>query len=164
MRSGATSLLSAISASVVAPIWLVEIGLSTTQRYSNGPALTYNGNSYSAQDFIVSRVTVGSTTGTITFQGIDESFTSLFRQGDAEGSTVKLWKTSVQPNYTAADTAFQITETAIDSLALNSSQITLVLNRQPVYEPNKRVDAANGFTFVTAAGVQQLPSGTTVLT
>lgn len=104
----------------------------------------------------------GSDNAVVSFQGVDNSFTALFRQGDAEGSTVKIWKSAKQASYTDLSDALQLVESTIDSISLNSNQIILRLGRQPVY-PHKRVDVANGFTFVTAAGSVQLPAGNQVL-
>ena len=169
MRSVSTALAAAHSAIVTDPIWLFETVLpSGTERYcTGGNAITYNGNAYTVQDFRVSAPSIGndgSNNATVIFQGIDETFTALFRAADTEGSTVKIWVTDDLATYAAADDAYQIVESVIDSVNVKPTVVELRLSRQPIYAPNKRVDATNGFTDVTAAGLVQTPFGSVVLT
>lgn len=165
-RSITAQFQTAVEAFVSGPIWLIEIGLVATVRYTTAEsAITYNGNSYTPQDFQVSPSfdNTGAAGGTVAFQGVDETFTALFRQGNAEGSTIKVWITSKQASYSAAGDAAQLFESTIDQVSLTSSSISLNCVRQPIIAPNKRVDAANGFNFVTRPGVVQFPAGAQVL-
>lgn len=165
-RSLSSDFETANSARIVGPIWLVEIALSSTVRYTSAESsITYGGNSFTPQDFDASPSldNTGQAGGSIVFQGVDETFTSLFRQGDAEGATIKLFITSKQASYTAADDIAQYFESTIDQVSLRSSAVTLRCARQPIYAPEKRVDAANGFNFVTRPGIVNFPAGGQVL-
>lgn len=166
-RSISANLQAALAAYRTRPIWLVEIALSSTVRYTTWQSsITYNSNAYTPQDFNVDTPSFGndgSANAGITFQGVDETFTALFRQGDAEGSTVKVWITDNLSAYSSADDAVQVVDSTVDSVRVTPSTVSLLLARQPIYQPAKRVDYAHGFTDITGAGVTPFPGGNQVL-
>ena len=55
------------------PIWLVYIGYGTPLRYSSGPTLTWNSQTWTAQDLIVT-VAPDKNTGTLQIQNTDYVF------------------------------------------------------------------------------------------
>ena len=166
MKTQSTDLTNATDARAVAPFWLIEIDFDTKLRYNTAESsLTYNGNVYTIQDFRVSNLVIstsGAANAVVAFQGVDNTFTALFRQEGVEGTTVRLFKSAKQTGYGNADDAVELVTSTIDSLSLNSDQVILRLGRQPIY-PNKRVDRINGFVFVTAAGSVDFPAGSQAL-
>jgi len=167
-RSVSAAYEAALEAIRTGPIWFIEIGLTSTVRYTSAEAaITYNGNTYDPQDFRVQNLTIGNAganSAEVSFQGVDNVFTALFRQGDAEGSTVKIWVSDQKlASHTSADDAIQLIESTIDQQTLTPKTITQKLERQIIWAPNKRCDAEHGFNDVTAPGPAQFPAGTQVL-
>jgi len=165
MKQISAALLAKLTSTKTEPIWMIELQLSPIVYFTTGTDLTFQGNSYSQQDFVVPNPTIGNNvdaTGKVIFQGIDNVFTALIKQPGVIGS-VAILHLSVQGLTYNADDVVTFLRSEIDSYEVNPDTVTVNMKLQPIIFPSEIVNADSGFFNVDPPGTYVLSNGVLVL-
>lgn len=163
MRTLTVTMESSVNSTVTKPGYLIEIGFSTTLRFSTLGDVTWAGNAFSGARSISVRGLTDAA-GTIEFGNADDGLTALLLNEGVADKSVRVWVADA--NALGDDDPVLIFDGVGDEVTVSTEKATVTLaapSSQVLMSPRRFVGPSSGFNYLTPAGTT-VKIGNTTLT